>query len=216
MSSSKRDQENNSEFDKFESFLTKQDEALYLQNASAAQEAMRNIELMFGPFSEEEIRFYSRELSRDKGTDSIINPFQKSLIFNLFYKYFGDPITLYAINQDDYIKLMLAAKKFLLANNMVILPYIISSKINRLIVRKNINKKEYEKIEASPYYPQLDEKYTNPKVKEYLLSLLAVILSSDFQIIEYDEEYKDLHGVKLDTALAGLIFDELFVYVQLI
>ena len=216
LSSSKRDQENNSEFDKFESFLTKQDEALYLQNRASCEEAMRNIELMFGPFSDEEIRFYTRELSRDRGTDSIINPFQKGLIFNLFYKYFGDPITLYAINQDDYIKLMLAAKRFLLANNMIILPYIISSKINRLITRKNINKKEYDKIKNSPLYPLLDEKYISPKVKDYVLSLLAVILSSDFQIIDCSEEFGDLHGVKLETSMADIIFEELFIYVSLI
>lgn len=214
LSSSKRDQENNSEFDKFESFLTKQDESLYLLNKVCSEQAMQNIEMTYGPFSDEEIRFYMRELSRDRDADGVIHPFQKELIFDLFYRYFGDPITIRGINQEDYIKLMLAAKRILLDHGMVILPYIISSRITRHITRKNINKKEQSKIELSPKYAELEEKYSNnPKIKERVISLLAQILTSDFQIIEYNGPFKELHGHKLETVMTDTIFEELFEYV---
>ena len=46
------------------------------------------IELMYGPFSDDEIDFYINKLSKD-GTFTI-NSFQEDLVFNLFYKYFGE------------------------------------------------------------------------------------------------------------------------------
>ena len=73
---------------KFESQLSKQDEGLYLQNKVNCEETMKMIELMYGPFSDDEIDFYINKLSKD-GTFTI-NSFQEDLVFNLFYKYFGE------------------------------------------------------------------------------------------------------------------------------
>ena len=42
---------------------------------------------MYGPFSDEEIDFYMKRLENESG--NVINEFQKTLVFNLFYKYFG-------------------------------------------------------------------------------------------------------------------------------
>ena len=66
---------------KFESQLTKQDEGLYLQNKVNCEETMKMIELIYGPFSEDEINFYIKRLSKDG--DFTINQFQESLVFNL-------------------------------------------------------------------------------------------------------------------------------------
>jgi hypothetical protein len=110
LSSSKRDEDNNSEFDKFESHLTKQDESLYLQNKVNCQETMKIIKLMYGPFDPEEIKFYKNELSKDRDNKQVIHSFQKELVFNLFYKFFGDTISALAINEDDYIILLIAAR----------------------------------------------------------------------------------------------------------
>lgn len=215
LNSSRRDQENNSEFDKFESYLTKQDEALYLQNKMAGEETMQRIELAYGPFSEDEIEFYMKELSKNRnGYDGIINKFQKGLIFNLFYGYFGDPITVLSINQKDYIKLMISAKKMLLNKGMVILPYILSGKVKRMINRKTVNKKENERIIVSPLHAAMMDRYKDsPEIIEYITSNLAIILTSEFQIIDYEDS--SINGYKLETP-PEFIFEELYNYVDLI
>ena len=53
LSSSKRDEDMNSEFDKFESFLQKTDEGLLVQNACACEDAMNQIRMMYGPFDQD-------------------------------------------------------------------------------------------------------------------------------------------------------------------
>ena len=60
---------------------------------------------MYGPFDENEINYYINRL--DNGNGEIINSFQRNLIFNLFYKYFGDPYTIKSINKEDYVKLFI-------------------------------------------------------------------------------------------------------------
>ena len=77
-----------SEFDKFESFLQKCDESLLVHNSCACSAAMEQIRMNFGPFDEDEILFYKRRLS--DGDKCTINGFQRDLLFNLFFKYFGD------------------------------------------------------------------------------------------------------------------------------
>ena len=172
---------------------------------------MRAIEYAYGPFSQEEIDFYKERLKNDEG--EIINGFQKNLIFNFFYKNFGVPMSAYSINKDDYVKLLIAAKKMLIANNMIILPYIISSKVERLQLKKTINKKEFSKIEASPYYQQIVEKYKNPKIEKYILSLIATILTSEFRIIDYYDS--EIDGKKIMN-IPDIISEEIMMYVIMV
>lgn len=211
LSSSKRDIDQNSEWDKFESLQVRANEALHLQNDANAHSTMKRIEYLFGPFDEEEIEFYKERLKNDDG--EIVNGFQKNLIFNLFYKMFGVPMSAYSINKDDYVKLLISAKKMLLANNMVILPYVISAKIERLQIKKSINKRELTRIESSPYYKQIQEKYKNPKIEKYILSLIATILTSDFRIIDYDNS--EIDGKKIAN-IPDIISEEIMMYVDMI
>lgn len=172
---------------------------------------MKMIELVYGPFSEDEINFYIKKLSKDGRF--VINPFQQDLVFNLYYKYFGDTVSIKAINQKDYIKLIIAAKKILESNRLIIMPYIISSKIKRLITRKNVNKKELIKIQSSQFYQMVKDKYKNPKIENQILSMIAGILSSEFEIIDfYDDE---LDGRIVDTNI-DLLLEEVLMYVLLI
>ena len=66
-----------------------------------AEDTLHKIELMYGPFSDDEINFYMSRLENDNG--NVINDFQKSLVFNLFYKYFGDPVSINNINKIGFI-----------------------------------------------------------------------------------------------------------------
>lgn len=212
LSSSKREgEDSSSQFDKFESHLIRTDEGLYMQNKVNAESAMRNIEMKFGPFDQAEIDFYTKELTKDEKI--IINGFQMNLVFNLFYSYFGDPVSIKAINSEQYVKLIISARRILEAQGMVILPYIISSKVVRLIERKNINKKEMTRLESSTYYQYIRDKYKNDKIEKQILYIISTILSSEFNIIDpYDP---DLNGKKIES-MPEFLIEEILLYIQLI
>jgi len=211
LSSSRRDEDLNSEFDKFESFLQKSDESLLLLNQTASDDAMNQIRMMYGPFDEEEIQFYKHRLSN--GAKCTVNSFQRDLVFNLFFKYFGDTNTINAINLDDYIVLIIAAKRILEASGMVLLPYIASSKVTRLATRKNVNKKELTKLESSPLWAKIKDKYRNDKIEKHILSLIAIILSSEFEIIDPEDECLDGQPISI---IPELICEEILMYISLI
>lgn len=211
LSGSKRDIDQNSEWDKFESLQVKQNESLHIQNDANANSTMTKIKYAFGPFSEEEINFYKGRLESENG--EIVNGFQKNLIFNLFYKLFGIPMSAYSITKDDYVILLIAAKRMLLLNNMVILPYVISSKIEQLQLKKTINKKELTRIENSPYYQQVVDKYKNPKIEKYILSIMATILTSKFRIIDFEDKELDNKLIKI---IPDILTEELMMYIIMI
>ena len=211
LSSSRRDEDNVSDFDKYESNLIKQDESLFLQSKMNCEETMKRIETVYGTTDQWELDFYKDRLKDDKGV--IINGFQKQLIFNMFYKDFHDTESIYAINSNDYVKLMLAAKKILLQNQMIVLPYIISSKVEKFVGRKSVNKKEMTKLQASSYYPLIVNKYHNEKIEKIILSMIATIISSDFTIIDY--ENKAIDGQKIET-VPDIIIEEMLAYALLI
>lgn len=171
---------------------------------------MNTIENIFGPFDYKEVNYFLQKLQEDGS--QIINGFQKQLIFNLFYKYFGDPVSIKAINNIDYIKLMLAARKMLESYNMVILPYIISSKVVRVPKRKNINKKELLKITSSPLWKQIQDKYRNEKIEEEILGQIGVILSAEFKIIDF---YDDSLDGKIIDCISDIVTEEYLMYVLL-
>lgn len=172
---------------------------------------MNQIRMIYGPFDEDEITFYKHRLS--DGGKCTVNAFQRDLVFNLFFKYFGDTNTINAINLDDYVTLIIAAKRILEATGMVLLPYILSSKVIRLASRKNINKKELTKLESSPLWTQIKYKYRNEKIEKHILSIIAIILSSEFEII--DPEDLELNGQRI-TVIPELICEEVLMYISLI
>lgn len=213
LSNNKRDEDNCSEFDKFETFQIKADEGLYIQNKVNAESTMSLIDARWGPFDQDELDFYYNKLCSDSG-EIVMNSFQKNLIFNLFFNYFGDPQSINAINIMDYIKLIIAARRMLEVSGLVALPYIISSKVTRLVTRKNINKKELFKIESSPYYPFILEKYKSNKINREILSIIAIILSSEFEFIDYN----DLEGIdgQIASIMPEFIIEEVLIYILMI
>ena len=209
LSSSKRDEDDNSEFDKFEANLVKQNEALYLQNKINSYQVMQVIGNKFGPFNEEEFDIYFKEINTEQG----INKFQLQLVFNLFYKYFGDNESIKGINKIDIATLMMSSKKILLNSNMILLPYIISGKVVKVVSRRSVNKKEMIKLEASPTYPLVVEKYRNEKIIKQILTIIATIISSEFEFIDYNNP--ELHGKRIEMD-PDLIIEEVLNYALLI
>ena len=217
MSSHKRDADENSEIDRYESTLRKKDESLYLQNKVSADEACKLIERLYGPFNDDEVEFYRRRLSN--GNDSVKHYFQKELIYNMFYKIFGDPVTAKSISETNYIKLMIAAKRILINSGMTILPFILSGKVIRVASRKSMNKKETMEIKACDIWQQIVNIYNNPKVEQKVIEIIATIEASTFEIIEYDPETgkgdKDLNGVKVPI-INDIIRQEVLIYITMI
>lgn len=217
LSSSKRDDEQNSEYDRYEALLNKKDEAIILQNKVAANQVVERAESLYGPFSPEEIAHYKKKLTHDN--NPVINNLQRQLIGYMFYKDFGDPMTMYGLkNQESYIKLLIAAKRILLKNEMVMLPYILSSRVLRVASRKIINKKDNIRIENSLLYRQLQEKYKNPKIEERIKELIAVVVSSSYEIIDWDDVNKcpsDLDGITIPI-VNDLVTEEMILFISLI
>lgn len=173
---------------------------------------MEAINIMYGPFPDEQVEYYMKRLE-ENGNDTIINSFQKNLIFNLFYKYFGDPQSINNINKVDYVKLMIAASKELAANNMVILPYIISSRVLKLQQRKSLNKKESIKLESSALYQTIKDKYKSEKIEKTILGIIATIISSEFEIIDFYDKDADR---KIISNVPESICEEVYMFISLI
>ena len=181
----------------------------------AAQKTVEKIEALYGPFSEKEIEHYRRKLTRDGAP--IINSFQKQLINYMYDKEFGDPITLTAIhNQTDYIKLIIAAKRILLKSGMTILPYIISSRIIRIASRKIISKRDMISIELDPLYEQIKQKYNNPKIVQKIHEFIGAVISSSFEMIDWDEENEcpTEYDGKIVPIINDMVKQELMYFIE--
>ena len=184
LSSSIRDDDNNSECDKFEAHTSKLNEAIMIQTLVNTKTTMERIEQKYGPFDEREIKFYYNQMCVNG--QFVANSLQRTLVFYLFNKEFGDAQSTRLVNIRQYIILIIAARRILASYKMFQLPYMIGGKVNRVVSKKNINKRELDKIKQSKYYPMIHAKYNNEKIEQdVILSLIAQILSSEFQTIDY-------------------------------
>lgn len=199
-----------SQFDKFENTLTKENEGLYIQNKVNCEQTMKKLFYQY-PIDDDEIVFYVKQLMNNQKFS--INPFQKELVFDLFYRLFGDVVSIKAINRTDYIKLIIIAKRCLLEQKFQLLPYIIGGKVVKLNERKDLNTKQRKKMEGSQFYPLLMEKYKNLKIIEDIRSIIATILASEFNIIDYSNP--DLNGQKIEL-LEDYIIEEVQIFALII
>ena len=167
-----------------------------LANKVIGSDAINRIATIHGPYTDEEINFYKAKLTKDGKV--VKNGFQNKLVGYLFFKDFIDPVSSYSINQTEYIKLIITAKRILLDSRMVILPYIISSRVLRVATRKNITSKELMRLQSDELWQQIVLKYKNPKIEKKILDIIGQILSSSFEIIDYNaNEHRpgDLDGI---------------------
>jgi hypothetical protein len=215
LSSSNRDADCQSDFDKYESYMIKQNEALFLQNKVNCEYTMLNIDQLYGPFPQDEIDYYKVRLASEAENGTILNPFQMELIFNLFYKYFGDPKSINSINADQYVVLMIAAYKILLANGLTVLPYVISSKVVKMPSKKAMNKKLIQMITLDSTWEKIKEKYHNDQIiLNDILEKIGVAISSEYKIISVREP--ELDGKVIDYGCATFIAKEFMDYILMI
>jgi hypothetical protein len=217
LSSSKRDGEDStSQFDKFEATLGKADEAKFLHNTAVAYTVMRNIESHYGPFPQDMINFYKKELGR--GAKPVINSFQYKLITNFFGKLFGSVLPMKTINLDEYIELMISAKKNLIAQNFCILPEIIAGRVVKLSTRTVLSKKHEDMLTSSEHWAQIRHKYMdNQVILSRIKADFAALISSDFQLIHYDQttgkgDQYNGQPIIINSSISYRIVEEFLLY----
>lgn len=187
-------------------------ELMLIQTNVNCETTMRNIIQEFGPFSEEEIEFYRRELTAEGRP--LKNEFQCNLISYLFLRNFFDTQAVKLINNRDYIILMIAAKRKLRNEGLGSLPYIIGGRVNRFITRKTVNKKILQRMMLSDNYPKVVDKYRNEKIQEQILfKNIAQILASEFKNIDFYNP--DLNGITVPCT-PEIICEEMLVFTLLI
>ena len=90
----------------------------------------------------------------------------------------------------------------------------IGGKVSRVVSRKNINKRELQKIEQSKYYPMIHEKYNNTKIEQdVIFGLIGQILSSEFQTIDY--YCRENNGIPIHV-VPDIVSEEVCKFVMLI
>lgn len=211
LSSSKRDADSNSEFDKFESYLIMQNEGKYLLNKVNSDQACKMIEQQFGPYDPNEVEYYREHLKVNGETS--IQYFQKQLVLYLFYKYFGDTLSPKGINEDSYIKLIITARHILENERLLIMPEIVSGKVNKYVARNTVNKTIMQYVESSAYYKDLLNKYRNPDIIKQILSIIGSALASDITMINYNTQEYTGNKVPINWALLA---EEVIIYALLI
>lgn len=212
LSSSVRDDDNNSECDKFEAHAAKLNESILIQTQVNCSSTINRIEIKYGPFDENEIMFYYKELC--KNGKFVVNSLQKTLITYLFAKEFDDTQSAKIVNIRQYIILIIAAKRILESYNLFYLPYMIGGRVNRIVTKKTINKKELQKFTASKFYPLIHQKYNNEKIEQDVIpSLVAQILSSEFQSVDY--YHPENNGIILHP-IPDIVLEEVSRFIMLI
>jgi hypothetical protein len=184
-----------------------------MQNSVAAESMFNHIEQLYGPFEDDEVSHYRKRLTDDGSP--LINSMQFELLGYMYYKYLGDPITWKSIpNTDAYIKLMIAAKRMLLRNNMTIFPYILAGKVMRVSTRKMMSKKDQIDIHNSELFNQFVRKYNNPQMQQEYEELVGKVESSSFEIIDWDSEKhcpSNLDGKQVPM-INSIVSEEMLMY----
>ena len=90
---------------------------------------------------------------------------------------------------------------------------ILSGKFVKVIKRVNMNKKELQKITSSSTYEAVAAIYHNEKITNLLIAMLATIVSSKFQIIDF--ENKENTGLPF-IPQQELLNEEFLIYASLI
>lgn len=213
MSSSARNSEDNSsEADKIEANLINTSERLYLQVKVNYEYVTKNLFNNYA-IANEEVKYFFNRLRENTVDGQIQNGFQKELVFNLFYKYFGDTQCIRQANNTDYVRFMLIARRMLLNYKMIFLPYILSGKVVKIINRKTLNKKDLDEIESNANYANVVKKYNNEKIYRQILNTIGTIITSTFEFV--DKDRKDLDGERIIID-SKIIIDEFLLYALLV
>lgn len=201
---------NANEFDKFEISVTSTSEATLIYSQCNSEYVLEQLSSRY-VIQEKLIDHYYNELT--KNGSNMINPFQQRLIFNLFYKYYGECWSIKNSNSRDYIRLMLIAREMLRYERLFLLAEVLSSKIISMSSRKDLNKKEKLLLESSELYRNVMKKYNyDERIVTEVRSIIATTITSEFQIIDPDS---DDYG-RILTIVPDVIIYQILAYITLV
>ena len=215
---SAKNQEGLSGIDKLYMNLEKQDENKAIMMDMIVKTTIKQIQERYDvEITDDELAYYKEHLK--------INNFQKELISAHFAKDFGNVEPLNLVNRDDFYRLILILKKYLLINagydkdyngysETSKLAYLMTGNIaddavNTRVIRNN---KFKVKIDESYLYSKLkDEKYSYlQEIKpDYILSLLSKFINTRFTYVCYEQP--ELLGTEI-TYNEDKLSDELLFF----
>lgn len=210
-SGSIRDEDQNSEVDKFEDYLNKRNEAVHLLIMVNKDKCMEKILSIYGKPSKEEVEYYLDRLVDDN--KHVRSKLQNDLINFLFMKVFEDSSSLKLINNYEYVELMISASKKLLSMGLVNLAAIISSKVTKVSGRNSVNSRIKLKIVSSENYAAIIAKYSGDTIINTLFQIIARLITSEFKYISYYDKENDGAIIPVDP---DLITEEILRYALLI
>lgn len=214
-SSNKEGEDNVSAYDKFESQCIRIDEALMLQNQVNAVYTMRSLVDTFGEVSKEQVNFYIRRLTAN-GKKMPQDPFQRMLVLNFFAKYFGDTASIKEIAARDYITLMVMGKRMLKEQGLLIFPEIFAGYVDRISSRTSINKTELAKLEQMEEFKAVQNKYRDQKTRNFVIEIIATVLTSDFNIIDYHNPDLDGRKIIINSTITEMVMREICLFVLMV
>jgi hypothetical protein len=105
-------------------------------------------------------------------------------------------------------------RNILLDNELPYMAAIISSRIEKLVDKNTVNKKELSKLEKSNYYNLIKDKYKNAtKAINVIESSIATIISSDFRAIDFKN--RDCNGAEI-TIPSDKVIEEFLMVIDMI
>ena len=94
---------------------------------------------------------------------------------------------------------------------MKLLPYIIASNVVQISTRTTLCKKELIKVEQSEYYNDICLKFNgDEKQIKAVLALIATMLSSRFNVIDYNDSSIDGMEIKMES---DILIDEVLRFI---
>ena len=212
VSSSVRDEDNNSQTDKFEAYMIKKNESEAAQYKINSEDVMSTIDIKYGPFDEHEVQFYINELSKD-GRD-VKSAYQENIIRFIFGGMFGDIISINYVNQVQYVKLLIAAKRLMNNNGIFTLAEIVSGRTKRGVARKSISKTMVTRLKMSEKYLTILDIYKDQDIVEKILfRFIAEAIASEFTHINYYDRNINGKDIVVDK---DIICEEFMKFVLMI
>jgi hypothetical protein len=85
--------------------------------------------------------------------------------------------------------------------------------VEKINGRKSVNKKESLRLQASPHYQAVVDKYKNPKIEKLILGYVATLISSEFRIIDFYNQR--IHGKMIDI-IPDMVIEEILMFILLV
>lgn len=217
-SNNRDDQEQMSTMEKYEAFMLRQSPLVQMTQDVACRHIMQQLEKRYGTVTDDELQFYYDSLSDGNPHHPVISSLQRTLMFSLFGKEFGDPMTQKQRTEVDNIKLLIIGKRKLKENRLTVLAEIYAGKLNRYQEKKNINKKDLEQLAMTSSWTNIKNKYRDEKIIDEIKAILGTILASDFSMVEFDPKIRGkIHGKHIDMGiLTSYVISEYLVFMEMV